>query len=371
MNAYAVDLSGVGCAKARNKAIEYALADISEQIEVRVESELYKHTMQADNRSAEYISHKIRTYSSLPIFGYTTSDSKDCVNVTLNGEKALPLYIKSARDLKERVDSFVTAKSSTDTLRLANLTKALDAYNEWSKLAVVATYLGGELPTPTVSVNDIEKEIMTMKAVSADIPQIAANILDNLSVNSLYINSVKLYGSEAATPFASLLIQQLRQIAKSSPERANAELNCVYSPEGDPFIISCEVAGRGLSKINKVILTSASQKVCQEVNCYTSPTTALLEKSFHSVGDAGVSGHFYSNWGTDGISLSEGDILNLFTRVNAPVELALINLSVGNKATVISLSDSIVKKVTASDLNRQLDLIKLKVAAPFGDEALI
>jgi hypothetical protein len=90
-NVYANSVTGTGCAKTRDRALEYALADVSEQISVRVKSDLYHSKMQTGGELYEYISHKIHITSDLPILGYTTQDLRDCVTVTLTAEKALPL----------------------------------------------------------------------------------------------------------------------------------------------------------------------------------------------------------------------------------------------------------------------------------------
>jgi hypothetical protein len=254
---------------------------------------------------------------------------------------------------------------------LANLSRALDDYAEWHKLALVVTYLGGNLTPPRADMGEIERKIVTMKRISGDIPQIAANILEGLNVRNLYVNSVKLQGSQAIPPFASLLTAHLRGKTRSVPEGARQELNCQYSPEGDPFIIACEVKDIGINKPAKLILTSVSQKICEQIECYVSARVAQLEKSFHSVGDKGLRAYFYTNWGVDGVALSEGDVVSVFARVNAPAELALISMSVNGEARLIPLSTSNVKKISANDTNRQMELVKLKVTPPFGDESLI
>ena len=370
VNAYA-GVTGTGCAKPRNKALEYALSDISEQIAVRIESELYRHVMQAGGQSSEYISYKTRITSDLPILGYTASDDKDCVTVTLYAEKALPLYVQEAEKLRTRINSLAKQTDLPDNVKLPNLSKALEDYAEWHKLALVAVYLGGNLIPPEVNMGDIEREIITMKRISADIPQIADNILDNISSRQLYVNSVKLSGSQAIPPFASLLTSHLRQKTRSSPEGARQEMNCQYSPEGDPFIIACEIRDIGVQKPARLVITSVSPKICEQIDCYNPPAAARLENLFHSRGDRGLRGHFYTNWGSDGVILSEGDVVSVFARVSTPAELALISVPISGDAKIIPLSASNVRKISINDTNRPVELIKLKVTPPFGDEALV
>ncbi len=370
---YSAEVTGTGCAKDKNTAKKYALDDLSSQIRVRVESELYMVTSQSGAKSESYVSHKIRLTSDLNIqeysLNYTERNGTYCANVSIPKDR-LPVYQKKAASIVKEINSYTekAGKIKLDSQKTDLLQKALDKYNELENYDIIVRFLGGEPPAPDMDRADIKSELVRMQRVSSDISQIAKNIMSKMGNKSAYVNPVRLYGSAAITPFAALLTQQMRAYGTMNQDAAY-QLHCQYSPEGDPFAISCELKFNGAP--DGAFVTAVSTEVCKQTNCESSASMKRMEQMFGTPGAGLFRGYFYTNYGDAGVMLREGDVLTLYARLSEEADLAVIFINEG-KAALFPLSEKKpVIRIAGKLTNNEVEVIKLKVTPPFGTDTLI
>jgi hypothetical protein len=366
-------VTGTGCANNKNAAKKYALADLSSQIRVRVESELYMAKKQYGAKYGDYTSYKIRLTSDLNIYeysiNYTERDGGFCADVFIPHDK-ISLYQSKAVSLVKEIDAY-TGKADTvklDSQKADLLHKALSKYNELDDVSVIVRFLGAIPPKPEKERAITEEDMIRMQRVSSDITQIAKNIMSRLNSKKAYVNPVQLHGSSAVTPFAAILTQQMRAYGVKNKD-APYQLYCQYSPEGDPFIISCDLKFRGVTE--SAFVTAAGAEVCNQVNCKSSALIKNIEQIFGSPGGGLFRGYFYTDYGDSGVMLREGDILTLYARVSEAADIAVFHND-GVKTSLLPLSKTgPVIKISEKHINTETELIKLKTAPPFGADTLI
>ena len=371
--AQAADVTGTGCADDKHTAKKYALDDLSSQIRVHVESELYMSTRRQGAEPVSFISHKICLTTALDIneysINYTERNGSFCASVFIPREK-LPLYQSKAASIVKEINTYTDRadKVKLDSQRADLLHKALGKYSELDDTAVVVRFLGAVPPFPAKERAETEMELIRMQRVSSDITQIAKNIMSRFNGKNVYVNPVQLYDSVAIPPFAAMLTQQMR-LSGAKNKDAPYHLYCQYTPEGDPFTISCELRSGGI--IKDTFVTAAGAEVCRQTNCDSSASMKRMEQIFGSYGGELFRGYFYTNYGDSGVMLREGDVLTLYARLSEAASVAVLHHD-GVKTRIFPLSEtSPTINISEKLINRETELIKLKVTPPFGTDTLI
>jgi hypothetical protein len=353
--AYAI--SGEGCDKSRQKAVKYALGELSQQIEVHVTSEL-RSTQ--SSMSDSYYSYSVRTRSELPILGHTVTTDGECVTASMDAKTVAPFYMDRAESLSNEIDALTDLYAKEGRKNATYLNEALRLYSDFSGIATVCSYFGFIIRKPKLTLKELEVMLAERKRVSADINELAYNILNSVKLKPLYVYTPTLYDSQTVTPFSAALKHLLTK-DNINPDDAKYRLNCLYEPNSPEFAVSCQV----IDKIGVVLQTTviyADGKICETLSC----TPKNMDKALEAM-KSGIKGYFYTESGPGPLTYRGGDIIRLYCRLQAPSEVALLHV-IGDELNIIPINNKLVEKITAHTEN---ELIALKVSPPYGEETLI
>jgi hypothetical protein len=199
------------------------------------------------------------------------------------------------------------------------------------------------------------------KRTSADINELADNILNSIKLKPLYIHTPILYNSQAATPFSVMLKHLLVKNDNINLDDAKYRLNCLYEPNNSVFAVSCQV----IDKTGAILQTTvdyADAKICETLPC----TPKNIDKAIEDM-KSGIRGYFYTESGSGPLTYRGGDIIRVYCRLQSPSEVALMHIN-GDELNIIPINNKLVERVSAHMEN---ELTALKISPPYGEETLI
>ncbi|MDR2104275.1 MAG: hypothetical protein LBP51_00820 [Deferribacteraceae bacterium] len=375
----AVGAIGEGCDAVREKALKYALDDLASQIEVYVSSKLY---FKGSSAAEGALSYFIRTETDIPIYAYKTERKGECTRVSFDMSKAPNAYKSRASELARQINAFTKTDKINDSVKNANYMKAIPLYQELSKVKAAARFLGVETVEPNKTREEIETELIAMRAASGDIEQIANNIRAGITYKNYYAYPPVITGTTSVTPFGTALARLISTGA--SLENAHNILSCEFDPSKEQFLIVCILKDR-LGKPLQTATAIANRSVCENISCESTLAYKKLEamRRFHgdmptnrseelsSVWTSTLRGYFYTDkslFKQEPIYLKGGELLRLYARFSDDASAVVMVVSKDGGAYLLPLEENSPIKRAAAGF--ETELMRVKVEPPYEAETL-
>lgn len=375
-------LSAEGYGKAEESARNNALANLSQSLYVKVEAKLLESTEEANQKAFSRTLKEISAISSLPILGATYKTAPPKRNeyvstVYLEAAKALPLYEDRLKAIIKRLSetkSFMNR--STDTsLRYERLMKAQVDLEDFDLHRFIYMALGGKTAYEApMTQSEIETELHKLRSEFEDLSlALKLSSKDFESFKGIYVLYPAVYPGNETTQLSRVihdyLLTNLSGVQNS--ENATYYLRSNYEILESGIVLNLRLADKKGNTL-KAAMLRLNPKAYSGYDFR--PKTVDLAKQIEM-------GELISNKlqvqlsGLDGsrqLFYVKDQIVQLRIKSNLPVEYYIVAHAHTEEGvySYLPFGANQIKRISADQCNRWVELDEFRVTAPFGVETL-
>ena len=391
--AYATEVIGIGWGETEVAAKREALLDISSRISVTVRSKFKSvqavNSLSVNNKLSETVNLTTEitteTSSELPILGadftFKKIGSQISAEAKLETIKNLPLYERRMGQLRNRITTLNKSleKAQTGESKYSTITSIFTLLDEFNKLNIVTSYLGGTQQDPGVSEDTLQNQLRTVTKQVDNLDLAAKLLLEGINESGIYIFPAKSRNSNEITAFGALIKDKLSTQLKSiqNPSEADFTLIGQYEESENGLDITYRlIDGSSVAqKTNSVrVLKEAYRGV--ETKPKSLDFDQLLKSGVALSGNLRV--NISSNFGSHDLLFHGNDEVEFFVKLSESGYFYVLGHSLKaneNNSYMLELHESegarkFVYFVNADDANKWISIGKFNVIAPFGVEGL-
>ncbi|MEA3513622.1 MAG: hypothetical protein U9R37_08480 [Campylobacterota bacterium] len=385
LNATTIKSTGYG--DLENEAKKEALSSLSNKISVDVKSDFKTITKSFGDEYKKDKEKLIHLSSNLPLKGieFETIVGDRLVKTTaiLSSTKALKLYEVELERLNKNISNSMKEYKTTknNDIRYNILHQVLNDIKNFNKHKTVAILLEGKnLPTLSITQSQIYSKLQKLSQNITTL-KIATKVLTkDIKQSAIYISAIKPSGSSQVTQFAKILKDSMSKelsIVKYS-SKAKYFLRGSYEILKNSMFVTIN-----LSDINNNILKTTTTTLNPSAYQHTKykPSTKTfdeaLNKGFVKSGKLNVQIGFKGFNRTDGIDLTNGDMVDIVVKTNKPMCYFLLGhtLKDDNKFSYVlpigSDNSPFINSITGEDVNKNITIVdEVPISEPFGSENL-
>lgn len=385
LKANASVLLGKGYGKTQIEAENAAKSSLANSIFVQIESNVQSYS---DNTGNQHDTVRINTSSVMPLINTASNCEKlrkqYYCEVTLDAAKSLDVYYKEIKRVADSIDKrLATYHSRSISTPYRFLSEVVSDYEELEKLHVIALSLGGSndrLIAPKESKSSV---LATLSALEKDVDNLplAAQLLSrNTPKESIYLKPLTPLNSQEVTPFAKVLMDQVRAKIPTVRDQKHAK----YLMLGD--YIEHE---RGIQATYSVVDRNGNNLVTNVVNLSpdsykgirVTPIDQEADQMLHKgyAVDSQFSGVLSTNKGDRQLLFVAGEQVTLFVKLSHAGTFFLVGHTRNQDyehSYLIDVNESgkgkqqFVRQVSEEDANHWISLGTFDVAPPYGVESM-
>lgn len=384
-NAFAQRVSGTGFGKTLDEAKKEALADLSQNIRVEVNSE-FSSVQTQKNRSLDELKTKIiHLKSDLPILGAQfsslTSQEGFMVDAILS-DSSTGLY---AKELQQTVD-LISLNLKNSEKNIGNAAKVnllqgiLTQIDQYYKMRIVAQFLKcNPIPDIPVTSDDIASRLSTLET-KADTLDFGIGILARIfDKKTVFIYPPTAEQSSEVTQFGRAVKDHLAKVIKTTtqPDKADVIVIGSYKLLKDGLELTCRLIDANNNTLKTgVVFFLPSAYAGYTVKPVSLDFEKLVQEGYVIPGDFRVD--IKSEKGKRDLLYTRGDTMKLLVKMNKPGYFYLVSHNIKEKDTysyIINYTDEpgdrkFVYYVNGDAVNKWLELGDFDVVPPFGVETL-
>jgi hypothetical protein len=371
-------LTGTGFGKTRDEARREALADLSSQISVSVQTSSALSEIETTGKG--YNRNFVRdvlTRSELPVLGatYVYIDKKGATECRATLDKsALTLYESELRNLLADANKLAGANDINSLSRLLSLS------DQYAKFRLVMAFLGKTgLEEFPVSRSDLEARFEKAAGDITSLDQLAKAAALLFKDNGYYVFPPEVQNSKEITPFAAAVRERLTSALKTLGEPGAAVLKLT----GSYTILENGIALhlRALSETG-VAVQSAAFKLKPaayegyRVSAETLSLEALAAQDLLINND--LRAEIITSRGKNSLLFKGGESMKVLVKLSKPGYLYIIgHTQTGDSkfSYLVPIHDGRTKRdfvlfVNADDVNKWIEIGEFEISPPFGTETM-
>jgi len=370
-------VKGVGFGFSQEQARNEALADVSSQISVQVQSTSGRTVTEITGKgfSEDYI-RQVLTKTQLPILGATFTYK----NVK-NEFECLAVLNPSVTDLykNEIIQIQNEAKKLSSSQDLNDLSRLLTLSENYSQYRVVLTHFSESADDFPISVSEIQKRYDEKAGNISSLNEFSAFIKRLFKENSYYIYAPEVSNSKEITPFAATLRQRMMASlpTTTSLDKATFLITGSYSILEDRIELNLKTVDKEQKNVKSAsfrFLPSAYEGLRFK------PESADLESLISQglVLNNELRPELRTSIGKTNLLFYNQDKVELFVKMNKPGYLYImghVNNSGSRFSYLLPINGDGSKRdfvlfINADDANKWISLGEFEIEAPFGTEIL-
>ncbi|MGE4518215.1 MAG: hypothetical protein AB7E04_01740 [Desulfobacteraceae bacterium] len=386
----ASEITGTGFGNNLSLAKKNALADLSQQILVQVDSSVTIHKRKTDSSVSSNVVQSLETRSSLPLIGVVfieqpPENGNFKVYAKFGGQMAQTYKnaMNSTNNLILR--HFEESKSGSTKERIKSLETVLTLMDSLAGYKAVGLWLGlDNMPELNFTKESVENELFRLTR-KVDTIESAAEIISKKIITSDSLKNKKIFAyppvpfsSDEITPFSKAFFTRLSGFMPiaGSPDISDAVATGTYSITPDGIDLTYNAIDKSGN-----ILESGFVKILPQAYKNYSPEPTL--RDFASLVENGiiVSDRFNidmtTSKGKKYLLFKEGETVNLFARMNQPGYFYILahNLKENKYSYLIDFYDSpgnekFIFNVSPEMVNKWINIGEFEVVPPFGTEKI-
>jgi hypothetical protein len=371
-------LFGTGFGKTQDEARREALADLSSQISVTIQtsSALRESEVTGKGYNQNFV-REVLTRSELPVIGATfayteKSGSTECRAVL---EKAvLALYESELKNL------LADAKKLSTATDISSLSRLLSLSDQYVKFRLVMAVLGKtvveEFP---VSRTDIEARFEAAAGDITSLDQLAKAAALIFKDNGYYVFPPEVQNSREITPFAAAIRERLTGALRTVPEPSTAALKLIGS-----YTVLDNAIELNLRALSETGITVQSATFKLKPSAYTgyryTPETLSLEalaaQDLLVTND--LRADITTNRGKNNLLFKAGETVKVLVKLSKPGYLYLVGHTQnadGKFSYLVPIHNGKTKRdfvlfVNTDDVNKWMEIGEFEITPPFGTETI-
>jgi hypothetical protein len=312
----ATEIIGTGYDETQEESLKNALSTLSNRISVEVKSELRALATSVGSDDKASVS------SNLPIKGEKYKVIDDKTIVKLSTKYSLAAYISELKRLEKNINDGLKreSKEKNKTLKYDILNILLNDIENFNKHKTVAILLKGKnLPTLKTTLAFVKARLRKIQTQVPSI-EIASKILSQgIKQKTIYINPIKIKGSNEITQFAKVLkdLMSSRLSTTNKPIDAEYFLRGNYEVLKNSVFVTMQLSDKK-NNIVKTLTTMLAKSAYKDLN-YKAKTKTFdesINNGFVKSGKLSVNVGFRGYNRDESIDLVAGDKVDIVVKTN-------------------------------------------------------
>jgi len=384
-------LKGEGWGKTRQAACENALGSLAEslQVEVRADQRLTQKATrtEADARqvSTSFL-QDVRTTANLPLLGTKRHARRErgqfVCTARLKPDRSRELYGERLQRLRDTTSDLETAleAAADGQERHRLLTELLALVDRYDRFALVARYLGMEVPAMGAqSASELQGALVALEQKAPSLELAASQLTRDLPRALVHLTPPHPAKSGEVTPFAraleSAMAKQLR--TTSAPARADYSMRGEYEVTEDGVVVTYRLTGS-----NHVTQAVRTARLAPEAYSHlrVKPQTVSFDRLLRQglALDSGFRASLATNQGREDLLFRQGQEVELLIKLNRPGYYYLTGHTIRDGQSysyLVPLQEGrgdrrFVRYMSAEETNKWVSLGAFEVAPPHGVESM-
>ncbi|MDQ7061026.1 MAG: FlgO family outer membrane protein [Sulfurimonas sp.] len=379
---YAITFTGIGYGNTHDELKKNALADLSQNISTKVESNFKTITKAIDGGYGKDTTKVVELKSHLPIKSAKFTQEQDQLIATISTKDSLQGYLTQLSILKHDIDEAYRRlfQIKSDAVKYETLTKLLVYIDDFNSHKIVASMLGAKnLLSIDANALSVEKELYKLEEKVNSLKAAAKILTKKITQENIYIVPIKTDESSEVTQFAKVFKRQLmRKLdAVDKPKDAAYILRGTYEILNKEIFVSLKL----LDDNNKIV-NSANIKLSKKAyeQYKYKPKTKTIDEAFNSGnitnGNLLVQIAFKGYSRASGIDLSDGDVVDIYGKSNKDICYFLEGITVTKDKSYTYLIErnngKFISYIEGDSVNKLIPLLsEIEISEPFGVETLM